>query len=218
MLSAFPPRARARLLHLGRPVIGKARQSVPTKGHTAKLSRQDCFLRFCHENDAEDPTAKDIPTKQSNFLLACHAVNVTAGDNILGLNLRSGTVRPCLNAAAELCTDRKLDNPFCNKRLEENFANVTVNALSKCEKVPQRQEVVTDEMFDHIATLALDAPPDGLVAALHNWLAWSRHGGPHRAEWCQTAKTKHQKVTADSVEEQAQAFVADDMTCHDNVG
>ena len=113
----------------------------------------DCFIKYCHEAALHKPTAKHYQPKTNNYLLGCFVVNLIQGDNILGLNLKSSTVTKYVNAASELYTNRGHPNPFTTKTIKTNYPIIIIEALSKYEKAPNRKEVITDSMFEHINEL-----------------------------------------------------------------
>ena len=63
--------------------------------------------------------------------MACYAINVIKGDNILGLNLQSSTVRKYVEAVAMLYKDAKLPNTFRADSLAVNYPEVLLQALAK---------------------------------------------------------------------------------------
>lgn len=159
----------------------------------------------------------NIPTGQSNFLLACWAVSLISGDNILGLNIKSTTVKGYMKAAAKLYVRAELPDPFNNSNVTVNYPEIIITALSKYESKPDRKEPVTDSMFLYIAEQARASRQDSMLAALKDWFAWSRYGGPRRAEWCQTTMTKYQTVEHGPPNEAA-AFRLDDITFYTKRG
>ena len=166
-----------------------------------------------------DPTALHIPLDQSNFLLGCFCVSLIQGDNILGLNLKSSTIKEYMKAAADLYPQRSrdLERPFQHPSLEVDYPLVLIKALKKYEEVPNRREVITDSMFCHIDNLAHKYHVDSLHEAFKDWAAVSRYAGQRRSEWCQTTKTKFETVP-DGPEDEALAFRADDITFYDESG
>jgi hypothetical protein len=202
---------------MGCIVERQARQSTGSKSHITELSRQDWFLRFCKSIALRDPTAANIPVDQSNFMLGCWVLSIMKGDNILGLNIRSSTIRNYVKAAAKLYTARRLADPFESPALEINYPAVLIKALKAYESIPNRREIICDAMLEHIERLARQAPQDSLYASFFNWLAWSRYSGPRRSEWCQTRKTKFDTVENGPPGE-SQAFRLDDISFYDADG
>ena len=88
----------------------------------------------------------EVPIEQQNFVLACFAVNLIQGDNLLRIQLRTDTVEHYLRAAAQLFTERKMENPLDYKE-GKGYTNTVISALRKYEEVPNRREPITDEMF-----------------------------------------------------------------------
>ena len=144
-------------------------------------------------------------------------MSVISGDNILGLNLKSDTIRGYLRAAAKLYTDKKRPNPFSNKSLEKNYPEVILKALKKYESHADRREVITDSMFQHIDELASKSGPDSLLATLNDFLKWSRYSGPRQSEWCQTRKRSYDRVD-ENPNGEALALILDDLRFYDHLG
>ena len=139
-------------------------------------------MKYCHEVDLREPTAKKYQPNTNNILLGCFAINLIQGDNILGLNLISSTISNYMNAASELYTDRNHPSPFTQKELRTNYPKIIINALSKYKKVPNRKEVITDSMFEYIDELAPKSDTDSLVSLFKDWLAWSQYSRPRCGE------------------------------------
>lgn len=217
MLSAFSPVQRANLLDFGRVAVAEARKSSSSKAATTEKSRQDCFLTFCQNMGIEDPTASHIPTSQSNFLLGCFTVSLMRGNTCLGITIQSATISGYLQAAANLYTSRskELEDPFRAEGLDTNYPAILLKNLKKFETVPNRRNVITDEMFQYIKSKAKTSNEDSLYSALDDWYTWSRYSGPRRSEWCQTRKTKYDVVEGT---DEAQAFIFDDISFADERG
>jgi len=137
------------------------------------------------------------------------------------MNLQSSTIHEYVKAAAALWTDRELDDPYNPDeiKLKENFPKIIIDALSKYEDMPNRKETVTDSMFQYIIDMAKNEPEDSQLAALRDWFIWSRYGGPRRAEWCQTTRTKYQCIPKDEPgEDEPYAFWLNDISARDSKG
>ena len=87
-----------------------------------------------------------------------------------------------MKAAAKLYVRAELPDPFDNSNVTVNYPEIIITALSKYESKPDRKEPVTDSMFLYIAEQARASRQDSMLAALKDWFAWSRYGGPRRAE------------------------------------
>lgn len=216
-LSAFSSVTRAYLLRFGSVAIGEAAQSLASKGGVTEKSRQNDFLGFTKRASIADPTAAHIPVAQSNFLLACYTVSLISGDNILNMNLQSSTIRKYLTAVAKLYTDLELENPLTSSKIKTNYPEILLTALQHYEKIPDRCEVITDSMFEHIDTLAQTADQDSLISSFNDWLKWSRYSGPRLSEWCQTTKTKF-KYSDKGSKDEPSAFTFDDILFFDKEG
>lgn len=139
------------------------------------------------------------------------------GDTILGQSIKSDTIKRYVSAAAELFTDRwgNMADPYECKTLRRNYPKILISALARYEKVPNRREIITHDMFEHIAKQADRAGPDSLVASFKDWLSWSRYGGPRQGEWSQEkSKTKYKEV--EGIAGEAQAFRLDDLAFYDH--
>lgn len=135
------------------------------------------------------------------------------GDNILGITIKSTTIRNYITDSAQLYVKRDLPNPYTWPGLKFNFPKKLISALARYEKVARRKEVITDGMFLYIDELAKNADEDSLIVALKDWLAFSRYAGPRRSEWCQTTKTKYEMVINGPSE--ARAFIFGDFEFFD---
>lgn len=135
------------------------------------------------------------------------------GDNILGITIQSTTINNYLTASAKLYVNKNLPDPYKCPTLKINFPKKLLAALARYEKVKRRREIITDRMFIYIEELAKVADEDSLIAAVKDWLAFSRYSAIRRSEWCQTTKTKYEKPL-DGPDE-ALAFIFSDFEFYD---
>ena len=133
------------------------------------------------------------------------------------MSIKSATIGHYLTAAALLYTARKVANPYTDESIATNYPKILIDALKKYEKVAKRRQVITDSMFEYISQQRHDKSPNSLENTFQDWAVWSRYSGPRRSEWCQTTKTKYEKVEPGTIDE-ARAFIAADFTFYDATG
>ena len=69
------------------------------------------------------------------------------------------------------------------------------NAIKKYEVVPKRKEMISDSMFQYIASLASRASADSLVRALADWIALGCYTGFRKSEWCSDHHESFETIT-----------------------
>ena len=105
----------------------------------------------------------------------------------------------------KLFTERKIVYRYDNDPL-----SVILKALDDYEQVPNRRQMITDEMMHFLRDRAKSASIDSLPRALFDWIVLGRYTGYRRSEWCQTTKTLYERLV-DWPGEPAKAFIKEDF-------
>ena len=160
-------------------------------------------------------TSTDRPTK---LRIGMFCSKPDTGRNLLRIQLRTDTVEHYLRAAAQLFTERKMENPLDYKD-GKDYTNTVISALRKYEEVPNRREPITDEMFYFMEEKTSDFKKGSkkLYPSVFDWLVLGRYTGFRKQEWCQENKTKY-NVKEDHPDQPATALIADDMVFLDKEG
>ena len=111
----------------------------------------------------EDPGMPDQPKEARNYFLACYAVSLIQGQTILGTPSRHQTIVNYLTTAYTLLRDR--NHPFDSK---EDYIDIILSALKKYEVIPNRRNMITDEMVCWFIEQSIQHGPDSTMTAIIN--------------------------------------------------
>lgn len=124
-----------------------------------------------------------------NFTMATYGVHLATGHSIKAINIKAGTMKEYMLAAAGLI---KLFDKIPRGSRKELHTDRLCNTVSKVlgevkrfEDIPNRCEAYTPSMQRHLVKMAKNMPKDSLEVALVDWFAVGLQGGNRRAEWCQ---------------------------------
>jgi hypothetical protein len=106
-----------------------------------------------------------------------------------------------------LFTSRKC--PWHND--EEDYIKLVLNALEAYETVPDRRNMITDEMMYWLHAKASAAHPDSSIAAIVDWTILGRYAGFRKSEWCQSSKSDYARIEHWPTPQPPLAFIASDM-------
>ena len=138
----------------------------------------------------------ELPDIQArNFVLACYAVSLTTGETLLAKKIRHATLRNYIKDACILHERRKLASP---RAAPIDYVDIILKAVKKYEIVPNRREMIHDNMYHELTRLykqACKSSPDSQVAALCDWLFLGRHTGFRKSEWCHDSSTTWATIT-----------------------
>jgi hypothetical protein len=137
------------------------------------------------------------------------ALDLLAGNNCLGLNLRSVTIKEYLEAAQDLMVEGGYDSTWkATHGLPLDDTNnchtspVMAN-LKRWEEIPDRREMFTDDMLEEFYKRKTSARKDSLEDCFFDWLALSRYTAFRRGEWAQTRKHTYERVSEDNLDARA---------------
>ena len=128
-----------------------------------------------------------------------------SGETILWKHIASTTVQNYITDMDKLFKERKIVYRYDNDPL-----SIILKALSDYEQVPNRWQMITDEMMHFLRDQAKSASIDSLPRALFDWMVLGRYAGYRRSEWCQTTKTTYERLV-DWPGKPAKAFIKEDF-------
>ena len=155
----------------------------------------------------DDCCMPDLPCASRNWFLGCYAVSLIQGQTIKGEPIRSRTVRNYLSDVYKLFDARKI--PY-NPPTGVNYIDLIVTTHDKYESVPDRRNMITDDMTRWLFAKAQKYSQDSELFAIVDWILLGRYAGFRRAEWCQTRLTKYDHI-AEWPGHVAQAFLLSDF-------
>ena len=121
--------------------------------------------------------------------MACYTADLIAGENILCMTLKAGTILRYLSAAAELSIPANIMNPCVDVTGKQSkLIKDIIHEAKRWEHMPNRQEPITKELITYIANKGKKLKtinPHNLYSALSDWLILGLQSGFRRKEWAQ---------------------------------
>ena len=155
--------------------------------------------------------------RTKNIVMACYAVALAGGENLVCRSIRSGTIREYLRAAASWATCENLYSPLLNEMgIKSTIVENIVREQKRWESMPNRQEPLTPKMLLHLHMCA--DGEDSLSAALADWATIGFNLGTRKSEWCQEKHEKGRGGIKRAPDGSPMAFIARDGTLFDKHG
>ena len=209
-------KSRTALLPLLRIVNGARSRTTSDKELRTFHSRQHNFLKFLLKSHlGNNPALIGYTQEVRNTIMACYTADLVAGENILCMSLKSGTILRYLQAAAELSIPSNMMNPCIDVTGKQSrFIKDILHEVKRWEIMPNRQEPVTKEIIEYAIKKGKNsngANPHNLYTALGDWLILGHQSGFRRREWAQdrTYLKKHKDVQR-NIDGSPAAFVMND--------
>eukprot|EP00574_Skeletonema_japonicum_P010876 CAMPEP_0201722480 /NCGR_PEP_ID=MMETSP0593-20130828/6852_1 /ASSEMBLY_ACC=CAM_ASM_000672 /TAXON_ID=267983 /ORGANISM="Skeletonema japonicum, Strain CCMP2506" /LENGTH=373 /DNA_ID=CAMNT_0048213445 /DNA_START=70 /DNA_END=1188 /DNA_ORIENTATION=- len=215
-MSSLHPKSRAYLSNLGRVIAGHQRGSSCSKQVTTRKSRQVHYLNFCQAASITDPCLAHAPIETRNYVLACFVLHLLQGNTINSSFIKSATIVGYVGAVNALHAQRDLPKPTtaCGAA---DLVQPLLTSLRSYESVPNRREMIYDNMFQLMLKTSRLSSPDSLDTTILDWIILGRVTGARKSEWCQDSQTV--KLTSPNifnVPQQPLAFILRDFTFMDH--
>ena len=118
--------------------------------------------------------------------MACYAADLGAGQNLLCMTLKAGTILRYLQAAAELSIPANIMNPCLDiTGKQSKYIRDIINEVKRWESVPDRREPVTKDMIEYIFNKGISlkkSNKDNIYTSLADWLIIGQQSGFRRKE------------------------------------
>ena len=141
--------------------------------------------------ELDDPCMPQQPVEARNYFLACYAASLVEGETILGRTIRSRTLRHYITDARKLFQRRRITTYYPDTI---DYVDLIISALRNYEAIPDRRNMITDNMMWHLHKSACTAPADSDTAAMLDWFILGRYTGFRKSEWCQSTQTDYQRI------------------------
>jgi len=143
------------------------------------------------EGHFADPCMEDLPLATRNFILATYVASLCSGETLLGIHIRSRTLRNYIKDISSLFRLRKV--PYKNGFITD-YVKIMLAAAKRYEEVPKRRYMITDEMRLHLSRRAQAAGRDSIEAVVFDWVSLGCYTGFRRSEAFQTTQTEFERV------------------------
>jgi hypothetical protein len=152
-------------------------------------SRRLHYFRFCNDlNLTDDLYIQHVSQLRRNWQMALYAAHLATGNNIFCRSLKAVAISGYLRDVARfLSRFSPLDARYRNTT-DKTFApciKAVTDEIARGEKIPDRREPFTIEMWKHLSSLSSTYLPDGIFAAITDWAGCGLYGGFRNTEWAQ---------------------------------
>jgi hypothetical protein len=131
---------------------------------------------------------KDVSQERRNWQLALYAVHLATGNNIFCKSIKASTITSYLRDVARFLGRFSPVDPR-HRSATDNATALCIKEVTdeviRWEKVPNRREPFTIEMWKHLFSLRGSSPPDGIIDCITDWAACGLYGGFRKTEWAQ---------------------------------
>ena len=135
---------------------------------------------------------EERPCQARNYFLACYAVSLAQGQTLLGKIVRSATIKNYLKDACSLFKARKIPHV---PPLDTDYIHIILTTLQRYEDVPNRRNMITDDMMHWLLRVAKGLSQDDELVAILDWLILGRYSGFRKSEWCQSSMSTFETIT-----------------------
>lgn len=143
-------------------------------------------------------------------------VYLIQGHTIQSTFIKSSTISGYVDAVNDLHIQRKLPKPTtaCGA---DDLVQPLIASLRSYESVPDRREMIYDNMFNLMLKASKLHQLDSLDSAILDWIILGRVTGARKSKWCQDSQTvKLTTPTLQNIHQQPLAFIRDDFTFLDS--
>jgi hypothetical protein len=172
-------------------------------------------MRFCYDLKlTDDLYLANVSQERRNWQLALYAVHLATGNNLFCRSIKASTILAYLRDVAKfLGRFSKVDARY-RTSTDTNLApciKAVTDEVARWEKVPDRREPFTIEMWKYLASVAPDSQPDGIIDAITDWSGCGLYGGFRNTEWAQDDSHGAIDNPQLDIQGEAKAFRLDDI-------
>ena len=177
----------------------------------------------------DDLLLRNVCQIRRNWQMAIYAAHLATGSTLFCRSIRAGTIKSYVHNVATFFTrfprwtpDELYHNdPRYYLGHDTKFCKVLTSIYDECDrwdKVPDRREPFTSDMWRALAAKATSHHPDSLVAACVNWFACGLYLGFRLQEWAQDDAHPDPADPAYAPNDTLRAFCIDDVKFRDAAG
>ena len=136
----------------------------------------------------DDLYLQHVSQPRRNWQLALYAVHLATGHSVFCKAIKASTITSYLRDIAKfLGRFSPVDSRYCSaadRVLAPCIKEVTEEVI-RWEKVPNRREPFTIEMWKYLFSLRGTCPSDRIIDCITDWTACGLYGGFRKTEWAQ---------------------------------
>ena len=181
---------------------------------TARTRRIHC-MRFCYDLGlTDDLYLANVSQDRRNWQMALYAVHLATGHTLLCRSIKASTILAYLRDIAKFLGRFSDIDARYRTSTDTTLApqiKAVIDEVARWEKVPNRREPFTIEMWKYLASIGPDSQPDGIIDAITDWSGCGLYGGFRNTEWAQD--DSHSDIANPQLDThgEAKAFRLDDI-------
>jgi hypothetical protein len=129
-----------------------------------------------------------VSQDRRNWQMALYAVHLATGNSVCCKSIKASTIASYLRDVAKfLCRFSPVDARYrsATDRTLAPCIKAVTDEVARWEKVPDRREPFTIEMWKYLFSLRDACPPDGIIDTVTDWAGCGLYGGFRKTEWAQ---------------------------------
>jgi hypothetical protein len=172
-------------------------------------------MRFCYDLKlTDDLFLANVSQDRRNWQLALHAAHLATGNNLFCRSIKASTMLSYLRDVAKFLGRFSAVDARHRTSADSTLApciKAVTDKVIRWEKIPDRREPFTIEMWKCLASLQPTSQPDGIIDAITNWAGCGLYGGFRDTEWAQDDSHAALDTPQLDIHGEAKAFRLDDI-------
>jgi len=139
-------------------------------------------------NLLDSPYLDNVSQQRRTWQMALYASHLATGHNLFCKALKASTIISYLRDVARFLGRFSAVDPRHRSKLDRSTApeiKAVTDEVARWEKVPNRREPFTIQMWKYLFSIRDSCPPDGIIDCITDWAACGLYGGFRKTEWAQ---------------------------------
>jgi hypothetical protein len=186
----FPAESRA---NLGLTIETVLRLTAGTPRTSKEIgtvrTRRLHYYRFCYDLKLiDDLFLQHVSQERRTWQLALYAIHLATGNTVFCKSIKASTITSYLRDVARFLGRFSPVDPRHRSDTDRTTApciKEVIDEVIRWEKVPDRREPFTIEMWKYLFSLRGSCASDGIIDCITDWAACGLYGGFRKTEWAQ---------------------------------
>jgi hypothetical protein len=147
------------------------------------------YYRFCYDLKLTDHLLlQNVSQDRRNWQMALYAVHLATGNSLYCKSIKATSITGYLRDVAKFLSRFSPVDPRYRSATDRTLApciKAVTDEVQRWEKVPDRREPFTIEMWKYLSSLRDSSPIDGIIDCITDWSGCGLYGGFRKTEWAQ---------------------------------
>ena len=138
----------------------------------------------------DSPYLDNVCQQRRTWQMALYASHLATGHSLFCKALKASTIVSYLRDVARFLGRFSAVDPRHRSKLDRTTApeiKAVTDEVARWEKVPNRREPFTLQMWKYLFSIRDSCPPDGIIDCITDWAICGLYGGFRKTEWAQDA-------------------------------